>query len=224
MTGTWKGKHLPEEMKKKIAATVSLKTRGTLNPMFGKKHSLETREKMKGRVVSEESKELMRISALSRKPVSKETGAKISARLKGRTISVEHKAKISAANRGHRHTEEYKEISRQRMLLKKPIYFDTGIELTIESWLKTLRVSYTKQHSMHGVCNVDFYLQNLNTVIEADGCYWHGCPIHHPSRAQTKRKRDITNTTLLERKGIRVIRLWEHDIKKMTSSDLLALL
>ena len=42
----WRGKHLPEEMKKKISESHKGIALGDRNPMYGKRHSAETRKKM----------------------------------------------------------------------------------------------------------------------------------------------------------------------------------
>lgn len=88
---------------------------------------------------------------------------------------------------------------------------DTKIELKMESLLKTLGIEYQKQVSLCKIARVDFFIPNKNLVIECDGCYWHGCSIHHPNRI-FRQERDIKRDEVLIQNGIKVVRFWEHEI------------
>ena len=79
-----------EETRKKMSESRS----GEKNPMFGKKHSEETKQKI-GKVHKE-------------KHISEETKKKLSSALKGRIMSDEHKQKIREASKGRHHSEESK--------------------------------------------------------------------------------------------------------------------
>ena len=89
-----KGKPMSEETKKKLSESKKGLLSGEKNPMFGKHHSEETKQKIggvhKGKHISEEQKK------------------KLSVALKGRIMSDEHKKKIGEANKGKHHTEESK--------------------------------------------------------------------------------------------------------------------
>lgn len=70
----------------------------------------------------------------------------------------------------------------------------------------------------------DFYFPTKHLAVFVDGCFWHGCPkcghIPKTRRAFWKEKlhrnqeRDRMRTQQLESKGIRVLRLWEHEINE----------
>jgi len=72
----------------------------------------------------------------------------------------------------------------------------------------------------------DIYFPMLRIAIFLDGCFWHGCPtcFHAPRQnapfwaAKIGRncKRDQKVTRRLRRQGVKVIRLWEHDLEKRT--------
>ena len=95
---------------------------------------------------------------------------------------------------------------------RKPVKFqDTGIEQKIEQFLFENRISYRKQENIMNLLNVDFYLPDFNVIIEADGCYWHGCKIHHPEKYRAAGK-DHMRTQTMRGAGYTVLRLWEHDI------------
>lgn len=68
----------------------------------------------------------------------------------------------------------------------------------------------------------DYYLPALRLAVFADGCYWHGCPLHgrtpqdnndywSPKLARN-RKRDRFVTAALRAEGCSVVRVWEHDL------------
>jgi DNA mismatch endonuclease, patch repair protein len=78
----------------------------------------------------------------------------------------------------------------------------------------------------------DFYFPAKRVAIFVDGCYWHGCPIcgHIPkTRSQfweakilRNKKRDLKTKRELRSQGVKVIRIWEHQLK--SRRDLLATL
>lgn len=69
----------------------------------------------------------------------------------------------------------------------------------------------------------DVFIPELRLVIFADGCFYHGCPIHgHTPKSNPKywrpklrrnKTRDGANRRALRRMGIGVWRFWEHDLK-----------
>jgi len=77
----------------------------------------------------------------------------------------------------------------------------------------------------------DIILKDSNTAIFLDGCFWHKCPkCFKMPRTRTdfwknKITKNITNdkktTNRLRKNGYRVVRVWEHEIKKIEKSDLL---
>lgn len=95
---------------------------------------------------------------------------------------------------------------------KQNKYYDTGIELAIEAQLKLHNIAYQKQAFLHNLINVDFYIPDGRIVIEADGCYYHGCPTHHPRRKV--QGKDYVRTQILTNAGYTVLRFWEHDINE----------
>jgi DNA mismatch endonuclease (patch repair protein) len=69
----------------------------------------------------------------------------------------------------------------------------------------------------------DFVFPAYRVVVFVDGCFWHGCPEHYTkpqnNRAFWARKfyanraRDRHVNRELRRKGWRVVRIWEHDLR-----------
>jgi DNA mismatch endonuclease, patch repair protein len=73
----------------------------------------------------------------------------------------------------------------------------------------------------------DFFFQKQKVAVFVDGCFWHGCKKcgHVPKtrsefwRAKIKRnkQRDSNVTAQLERMGLEVIRVWEHELRDVAA-------
>jgi DNA mismatch endonuclease (patch repair protein) len=70
----------------------------------------------------------------------------------------------------------------------------------------------------------DFVFRRERVAVFVDGCFWHGCPQHGrkpdsnrpywlPKLARN-RARDREVTRVLRRSGWKVLRLWEHDLRR----------
>ena len=69
----------------------------------------------------------------------------------------------------------------------------------------------------------DFYFPAHRLVIFVDGCYWHGCPqcghvprVNRPywkAKIERNQQRDQRNGQRLQEAGLRVLRLWEHELR-----------
>jgi len=69
----------------------------------------------------------------------------------------------------------------------------------------------------------DFYFAAERLAVFVDGCFWHGCPRcgHTPktrtefwaAKIQRTRLRDRKNRRLLADLGLKVVRIWEHDLR-----------
>jgi len=70
----------------------------------------------------------------------------------------------------------------------------------------------------------DFAFRRQRVAVFVDGCFWHGCPKHSNVPANnrafwTKKltgnlSRDRLVTRTLRKEGWRVVRIWEHELKK----------
>ena len=49
----------------------------------------------------------------------------------------------------------------------------SGLELKVRAWLDDMGVDYEAQFRISR-CHVDFYFPATKTVVEVQGCYWHG--------------------------------------------------
>lgn len=176
---------------------------------LGKKRvpfSKEWREKLgnasRGRIPSEEAR---------KKSSKSQTGIKN--HNYGKLASKETRKKMSISQKGRKHSKETrKKQSEWHIQNPNKKFKDTGIELKIEKELQNRGVVYEKQKSLCKIAIVDFYLPSLKSVIQCDGCYWHGCPFHYPLLME--KKRDRNQDTVLESSGFKVYRFWEHEINE----------
>lgn len=77
----------------------------------------------------------------------------------------------------------------------------------------------------------DFVFLPQRVAIFVDGCFWHGCEDHCrvPSSNQeywlTKinrnKERDIATTAAFQERNWKVIRIWEHDLTRKNSIEVL---
>jgi DNA mismatch endonuclease, patch repair protein len=97
-------------------------------------------------------------------------------------------------------------------------------ERTFAALLRACKVSGWKLHSSTVLGKPDFYFHERRIAIFVDGCFWHGCPKCYQAPRQNasfwsdkiarNRKRDRKVERGLRKEGIKVIRLWEHDLEK----------
>jgi DNA mismatch endonuclease (patch repair protein) len=72
----------------------------------------------------------------------------------------------------------------------------------------------------------DFIFRENKIAIFVDGCFWHNCPQHAKlpltnrafwlHKLSSNTKRDFIVTKILRKQGWMVIRIWEHEIDKLT--------
>ncbi len=136
---------------------------------------------------------------------------------------------ISKSMRGKPHSKIH--IKRIKDARAKQIFpvKDTSIEVKIQEFLTALHIEFFTHKYMkieHGYqCDIFIPEQKgfpQKIIIEADGCYWHGCLICNKNdgglnELQNKQiQEDGIRTKELIEKGFKVIRIWEHDIKKIS--------
>ena len=99
-------------------------------------------------------------------------------------------------------------------------------ELMFAALLMRARVSGWKLHSLEVTGKPDFYFPTRQVAIFVDGCFWHGCPkcfqapqqnaLFWAKTIERNRKHDRKVARSLRSEGIKVIRLWEHDLQSRT--------
>lgn len=100
---------------------------------------------------------------------------------------------------------------------------NTGPELTVRSMLHRHGYRFRLgSSSLPG--RPDIVLAKYRTAIFIDGCFWHACPRHgvRPKNNAAfwrkkiigNRKRDLEVSERIRRLGWKVLRIWEHDIRR----------
>ena len=93
----------------------------------------------------------------------------------------------------------------------------TRIEIQLKNALDAAGVEYVFQFPVPGTpYTADFYLPLRNTILEADGEYWH-------SRPQTRIK-DARRDAIMSALGYRVVRLGEHQIHAIVPASVMEIL
>ncbi len=171
-----------------------LRNKRISNSLKGKKHSKEAIEKMR-------KANLGRKSPMKGKHHSEETKRKMSVSSKGKPTW----------NKGKTNIYSIETLNKIREARKTQIFplKDTSIEVKIQNFLKQLKIEFFTHQYMkieHGY-QCDILIPSKNLVIECDGDYWHEYPVGL--------EKDHIRTKELIDKGFKVLRLWEHEIKKM---------
>ena len=101
---------------------------------------------------------------------------------------------------------------------------DSKLERRFCEALALCGVMDLKQHSKAVLGRPDFIHESKKIAILLDSCFWHGCPKHIRmpasnqgywiNKIQGNRRRDHHVKQELKKQGWKVIRIWEHSIKK----------
>lgn len=89
----------------------------------------------------------------------------------------------------------------------------SSIEILVYSWLEEDNIKF-KQESPIGRCHVDI-LFPPKTVIEINGCYWHGCSSCNKQLTASHKKtkvKDARRYSFFISQGYDVHVIWEHEI------------
>ena len=79
----------------------------------------------------------------------------------------------------------------------------------------------------------DFVFPKVKQAVFVDGCFWHGCPAHYREprgnaafwreKIARNRQRDKSVGRELRRRGWKVLRIWEHELRNPQSRSKAAL-
>lgn len=96
---------------------------------------------------------------------------------------------------------------------------ETKVELAFKPFLERLGFEYQPRD-----VRADFAHRDKRITVFVDGCFWHGCLDHYREpkshkdywipKIETNKKRDAEYTRRLVGDGWRVVRIWEHTIKR----------
>jgi G:T-mismatch repair DNA endonuclease (very short patch repair protein) len=199
------GKHLSEETR----ARISTATKGRL----GKPHTAETCAKMREARIGKPIPWLYGISSMRGKHHTPEARARISTSNKGKhcnPATPETRAKISAS---HRTPDALARIRAQRARQVFP-FRDTKPEIAVQTLLQDCGIEFATHRHISGLLHQwDIVIESKKTLIEVDGCYWHGCTVCKLEKARSKPS-DTAQTIYAQEHGWTVIRIRECEIKK----------
>lgn len=98
---------------------------------------------------------------------------------------------------------------------------NTVPERIIRKALSAEGYSYRLQYGSH---KIDVAFPKDKIAVFVDGCFWHKCPVHFrmpksnvsfwKKKILGNAKRDKKETRVLRKKGWRVIRVWEHELRR----------
>lgn len=101
-------------------------------------------------------------------------------------------------------------------------------EVALMKILRKEKITGWRRHYDRVEGRPDFAFSKEKLAIFIDGCFWHGCKKHGTipktnvefweKKIETNMKRDKLVSKNLKKKGWRVLRIWEHDLKKKTST------
>lgn len=115
---------------------------------------------------------------------------------------------------GKHHTDETKDkirVGNSVFRSNNPLVLPTKPELAIHNELLKLNIEFESEYLINKKFCVDVFVPDFNLIIYIDGCYWHACPIHHPTAK--KPQTDNARIPYLTKCGYNVEIIWEHDIK-----------
>ena len=114
------------------------------------------------------------------------------------------------------HTKEQRGYNMSRIRSSK-----TKTELKFKSLFKALGFTYQPKN-VYG--KPDFIHKKEKIAVFVDGCFWHGCPKHFrmpksnrkfwSEKIRKNAERDKIVTKNLRKDGWKVLRVWEHNIKR----------
>jgi len=93
------------------------------------------------------------------------------------------------------------------------------LEALVAEQLDMVGIPYHFQYFIveNGICkSYDFKIKGKPLIIEVDGDFWHGNPNtnNHHIHVDETITNDVVKTKMAEKRGYKVVRLWESDIKK----------
>lgn len=99
---------------------------------------------------------------------------------------------------------------------------DTGPELALRRAIhaRGLRYFVNRRPVSRVRRTADLVFPRARLAVFVDGCFWHGCPVHHTvakanadfwaDKVTRNRERDAETNRLLADEGWTVLRIWEH--------------
>lgn len=119
------------------------------------------------------------------------------------------------------HPEPSSEAVRERMEAQPRR--ETGCEVAVRSAAHALGLRYRVNRRPEPEIRreADLVFPREKVAVFVDGCFWHGCPLHHrvptahsewwAKKLERTRARDQQTVCVLREHGWLVVRVWEHE-------------
>lgn len=114
-------------------------------------------------------------------------------------------------------------ITRSRIMSRIRSKGNRSTERRLRAALAKAAISGWKMHPDGIEGKPDFFFPQFHLTIFVDGCFWHGCPAcgrrsksrttYWDKKLQDNLARDRKVDVALERRGYKVLRVWEHELK-----------
>lgn len=128
-------------------------------------------------------------------------------------------------------TDVFTKEKRSEIMSKIRSNGNKSTELRMISLFKEHEIKYWRRHyKIKG--KPDFVFVKYKVAIFVDGCFWHGheCSNLKPksntqyweSKIRKNKKRDAEVSAYLEKRGWKVVRVWECELKKQKIQDTVA--
>src|ERR1035437_5387035 len=106
------------------------------------------------------------------------------------------------------------------------------LEERVQQILNEWSISYIRQFSFNKLYLYDFFFVKSNIILEVNGDFWHGNPMFYDKNDIVKLpgnkitlakdiwKKDLKKRKSAEKKGYKIVHIWEYEIKKLNDEEL----
>lgn len=130
-----------------------------------------------------------------------------------RYCSLSCKAKAEGVFKGLNNDPIFQQ-KRLKAAIKKPNRQERKLEAILEEWFPSEWKFVGDGEVILGKLNPDFINCNgKKQIIELFGCWYHGCPLHHPNNEVRWQNTEIGKKVIYSRYGFKTLVIWEHELE-----------
>ena len=128
-------------------------------------------------------------------------------------------------------TDVFSKTKRSEVMSRIRSHGNRGTELALIALFRAHGLTgWRRRQAVFG--KPDFVFRARKVAVFVDGCFWHGCP-RHGTRPKTNasfwsekirknKARDRLVNATLRRSGWKVVRVWEHELRRKNAARLAA--
>lgn len=129
-----------------------------------------------------------------------------------RYCSISCKAKAEGTFKQLNSDPEFQQ-KRLKAAIKKPNRQERKLEAILKKWFPREWKFVGDGEVILGKLNPDFINCNgKKQIIELFGCWYHGCPLHHPNNEVSWQNTEIGKKVIYSRYGFKTLVIWEHEL------------